>query len=427
MGAAGRDFHNFNVYFRGNPDYRVVAFTASQIPGISGRVYPPELAGPGYPEGIPILEEERLAELACGVDEVVFAYSDLSHVEVMHRASLVVAAGADFRLMGPNSTMLDSRRPVVSVCAVRTGAGKSPVTRRVCRLLSSWGLRVVVVRHPMPYGDLARQRCQRFASLEDLEREGCTIEEREEYEPHIQEGVTVYSGVDHRLILDAAEREADVIVWDGGNNDLPFYRPDLHIVVADPHRPGHENSYHPGEANVRMADLVLVNKVDTAKREDVEAVKENVRKLNPKARIVEAASRFSLENPEKVRGKSVVVVEDGPTLTHGGMKYGAGWLAARRWNCRIADPLSSAVGTIREAIEKYALKVVPALGYSPRQIQELEETLNRSTGEAVISATPINLARIIKIEKPICHVTYHLEEKGPELEDALKKAVQRFQ
>ncbi|RLI31947.1 GTPase, partial [Candidatus Bathyarchaeota archaeon] len=380
MGAAGRDFHNFNVFFRDNDAYEVVAFTATQIPGIEERTYPPELAGPNYPEGIPIYSEGRLPELIreYGVDQVVFAYSDVSHEYVMHRASIALAAGADFRLMGPSTTMLKARVPVVSVCAVRTGAGKSQTSRRVTKILRSRGYRVVVVRHPMPYGDLRKQVCQRFSTLEDLDRYECTIEEREDYEPHIMNGVVVFAGVDYEKILREAEKEADIIVWDGGNNDLPFYRPDLHIVVVDPHRPGHELRYHPGEANLRMADVVVVNKVGTADPENVSLVEENVRRVNPRATVIRARSSIMVDDPEAIRGKRVLVIEDGPTLTHGEMPYGAGTIAAKRFGAaEMVDPRPYAVGSIVKAYEKYRHlgPILPALGYGERQIKELEETI----------------------------------------------------
>jgi predicted GTPase len=426
MGAAGRDFHNFNVYFRENERYEVVAFTATQIPNIENRCYPPELAGPGYPQGIPIYEEEELPKLISkhDVDQVVFAYSDVSHEYVMHRASLVLAAGADFWLMGGKATMLQAKVPVVSIGAVRTGSGKSQTTRRVCDILREKGKSVVVVRHPMPYGDLRKQICQRFATYEDLDRYECTIEEREEYEPHIDRGVVVYAGVDYQHILEAAQEEADIIVWDGGNNDLPFYRPDLHIVVVDPHRAGHETRYHPGEANLRMADAVVINKVDTANLEDVATVRENVRAINPDAVIIEAASPIFVEDPEAIRGKRVLVVEDGPTLTHGEMAYGAGIVAAKHFGAaEIVDPRPYAVGSIIETFEKYPQTgpLLPAMGYGEQQIEELEETINATPCDIVIVATPIDLRRVLKhIEHPMDRVRYELQEIGqPTLEEVL--------
>ncbi len=425
MGAAGRDFHNFNVYFRNNPEYQVVAFTATQIPNIEDRRYPPELAGDLYPEGIPIHPEERLSELIHQhqVDQVVFSYSDVSHEYVMHRASQALAAGADFRLMGARSTMLESRKPVVAVCAVRTGSGKSQTTRHVCGLLQEMGKKVVVVRHPMPYGDLVAQTVQRFATYEDLDRHRCTIEEREEYEPHIDRGVVVYAGVDYERILRRAEEEADVVVWDGGNNDLPFFRPDLHIVVADPHRPGHELRYHPGEANLRMADVVVINKIDTAAPEGIAQVRENVYAVNPRAIVVEAASPIFVEEPAVIRGKRVLVVEDGPTLTHGEMAYGAGVVAARRFGAAaLVDPRPYAVGSIRQTFEKYPHMgpLLPAMGYGQEQTQELEETINQAECDLVLVATPIDLRRVINVRHPMDRVRYELQVVGqPTLREIL--------
>jgi len=426
MGAAGRDFHNFNAYFRGNEAYEVMAFTATQIPNIEGRNYPPELAGPGYPDGIPIYPESELTELIkdLDIDQVVFGYSDVSYDYVMHRASMVLAAGADFRLMGGKETMLKAQQPVVSICAVRTGCGKSQTTRRVSDILREMGQQVVVVRHPMPYGDLREQICQRFASYEDLDRHKCTIEEREEYEPHIDRGVVVYAGIDYEMILREAEQEADVILWDGGNNDLPFYRPDLHIVVTDPHRAGHELAYHPGEANLRLADVVVINKIDTADLEDVVTVRENVRATNPDAVIIEAASPIFIEDPAAVRGKRVLVVEDGPTLTHGGMAYGAGIVAARRFGAaEIVDPRPYAAGSIVATFEKYPQTgpLLPAMGYGEQQVEELEETINATPCDVVIVATPIDLRRVLKhIAHPMDRVRYELQEIGrPTLKDVL--------
>jgi len=426
MGAAGRDFHNFNVYFRDNPRYEVVAFTATQIPNIEGRLYPPELAGPLYPQGIPIHPESELPRLIkeFDVDQVVFAYSDVSHEYVMHRASLALAAGADFRLMGVKSTMLKSSRPVVAICAVRTGSGKSQTSRRVCDILKKMGKRVVVVRHPMPYGDLRKQVCQRFATYEDLDRYECTIEEREDYEPHLDRGTIVYAGVDYEMILRQAEQEAEVIVWDGGNNDLPFYRPDLHIVVTDPHRAGHELRYHPGEANLRLADVVVINKIDTAQPENVDTLRRNIRVTNPRATVIEAASPIFVEDPGAIRGKRVLVVEDGPTLTHGEMSYGAGTVAARRFGAaELVDPRPYAVGSIAEAFEKYPQMgpLLPAVGYGKRQIEELEETINATPCDLVLVATPIDLRRVLKrIKHPMDRVRYELQEIGrPTLEDVL--------
>ncbi len=428
MGAAGRDFHNFNAYFRGNEAYEVVAFTATQIPNIEGRIYPPELAGLTYPDGIPIYPESKLTELikSLDIDQVVFGYSDVSYDYVMHRASMVLAAGADFRLMGGKETMLKARAPVVSVCAVRTGSGKSQTSRRVSDILRKMGKKVVVIRHPMPYGDLREQICQRFASYDDLDRHKCTIEEREEYEPHIDRSMVVYAGVDYERILRKAEQEADVILWDGGNNDLPFYKPDLHIVVADPHRAGHELAYHPGEANLRLADVVVINKIDTADLEGVTTVRENVRATNPDAVIIEAASPIFVEDPAAIRGKRVLVVEDGPTLTHGEMAYGAGIVAARRFGAaEIVDPRPYAVGSIVEIFEKYPQTgpLLPAMGYGERQIEELEETINATPCDIVIVATPIDLRRVVEIRRPTQRVRYELQEIGqPTLEEVLMGA-----
>lgn len=429
MGAAGRDFHNFNVYYRYNPRYEVVAFTATQIPGIEKRAYPPELAGPDYPKGIPIYPEEDLPELIKkhGVNEVVFAYSDVSHEYVMHRASVALANGADFRLMGPFATMLEAEVPMVSICAVRTGSGKSQTSRRVTGILREKSFRVVVVRHPMPYGDLAKQVCQRFASREDLDKYECTIEEREEYEPHINNGIIVYAGVDYERILREAEKEADIIVWDGGNNDMPFYKPDLHIVVADPHRPGHEVAYHPGETNVRMADVVVINKVDTADPANVATVRKNVKRLNPNAIIIEAASPITVDKPELIKGKRVLVVEDGPTLTHGNMPYGAGTIAAKRLGAaETVDPRPYAVGSIVKKFEEYPHlgAVLPAIGYGKEQIKELEETINQTPCDVVLIGTPIDLRRVLRLNKPAARAKYELQEIGtPTLDDILK---QRF-
>ena len=429
MGAAGRDFHNFNVFFRGNHRYQVVAFTATQIPDIEGRLYPPQLAGEIYPEGIPIHAESDLDRLIrdLRVDQVVFAYSDVSHATVMHKASQVLAAGADFRLMGGNNTLLVSSKPVVAVCAVRTGSGKSQTTRRVCDLLRSQGKRVVAVRHPMPYGDLVAQAVQRFASYADLDTHQCTIEEREEYEPHIDRGVVVYAGVDYEAILRQAEQEADVIVWDGGNNDLPFYKPNLHIVVVDPHRPGHELGYHPGEANLRMADVVVINKIDTADLEHVAAVRDNIRWVNPDAIVVEAASPIFVDNPTAIRGKDVLVVEDGPTLTHGEMAYGAGVVAARRFGAaRVLDPRPWAVRSIADTYAKYPTTgpVLPAMGYGGQQMADLQETINNVPCDLVIIATPIDLTRVIDIARPTQRVRYELQEIGkPDLAELLRERI----
>ena len=427
MGAAGRDFHNFNVYFRGNPAYEVVAFTATQIPNIEDRIYPPELTGDSYPEGVPIYPESELNRLVTelDVDQVVFAYSDVSHAYVMDKAAQILAAGADFRLLGPKATLLESSLPVISICAVRTGAGKSQTSRRIADILRGQGKRVVTVRHPMPYGTLADQICQRFSSYEDLDRHNTTIEEREEYEPHIDRGGVVYAGVDFGVILREAEKEADVILWDGGNNDLPFYKPDLHIVVVDPHRPGHELTYYPGQANARMADVIVINKIDTADFENISTVRRNIRSINPTAVMVEAASPITVEDPKAIRGKKVLVVEDGPTLTHGGMSYGAGTVAAKRLGAaELVDPRPYAVGSIKKMFEKYPTigPVLPAMGYDPRQVKELEKTINATPCELVMVATPIDLRRVVQISKPCDRVRYDLQEIGqPTLADLLSE------
>lgn len=427
MGAAGRDFHNFNVYFRDNTAYEVVAFTATQIPAIEGRLYPPELAGKLYPKGIPIFAEDDLEKLIRDyqVEQVIFAYSDVPHEYVMHKASLVLANGADFRLMGMRATQLKSSKPVVSVCAVRTGSGKSQTTRRVSKILRDMGYRVAAIRHPMPYGDLRKQVAQRFAVYADLDQYECTIEEREEYEPHLDNGVIVYAGVDYERILRQAETEVDVILWDGGNNDFPFFVSDLHIVVVDPHRPGHELRYHPGETNARAADIFVINKVDTARPEDVLKVRENLRTLNSRAAIVEAASPLFVEEPKAIQGKRVLVIEDGPTLTHGEMAYGAGWMAARRYGAtEIVDPRPYAVGSIKAAYDKYPTTgdVLPAMGYGKKQISELEKTINAAEADLVIIGTPIDLTRLIKINKPTQRVRYELQEIGkPTLEDLIRE------
>lgn len=432
MGAAGRDFHNFNVYFRNRPQDEVVAFTATQIPGIDGRVYPRQLAGDLYPKGIPIWPERDLPRLIRNnqIEQVVFSYSDVSHEYVMHKASEVIAAGADFRLLGTRQTWLKAKRPVVSICAVRTGSGKSQTTRFVGDYLKSIGLKVAVIRHPMPYGDLVKQTLQRYATYADLDRYETTIEEREEYEPHLDHGHVVFAGVDYEKILRAAEAEADVILWDGGNNDLPFIAPDLHIVVADPHRAGHELSYHPGEANVRLADVVVINKVDTADYSNVLKVRENIMQLNTKAVIVEAASPLFVENSEAIRGKRVLVVEDGPTLTHGEMAYGAGIVAAMRFGAaQIIDPRPFAIGSIREVFAKYPAlgNVLPAMGYGKAQIADLEATINSAEADLVIAATPIDLRRLLHIRLPIERVRYELQVIGtPSLVDILAAQFQQL-
>ena len=418
MGAAGRDFHNFNTLFRGDERFEVVAFTAAQIPDIEGRTYPPELAGTLYPQGIPIHAEEEVAHLIRGhdVDEVWFSYSDVSHLDVMHKGSLVTAAGAHFGICSATRTMLRSSRPVIAVTAVRTGVGKSQTTRYLSRVLRDLGKKVVAVRHPMPYGDLAKQAVQRFATYEDLDRYETTIEEREEYEPHIDNGFVVYAGVDYEKILRQAEAEAEVILWDGGNNDTPFYQPDLHIVLLDPHRPGHELTYYPGETNLRMGGLLIVNKVNTADPANVEKVLESCRLLNPEARVIQCRSVIRLDNPELVRGKRALVVEDGPTLTHGGMTYGAGWYAAKDAGAaEIVDPTPYAVGSIRATLDKYpsSRAILPAMGYGEKQVRELEATINATPADVVVEGTPIELKRILKVNKPIANVEYELEEVEP--------------
>jgi predicted GTPase len=426
MGAAGRDFHNFNVSFRDNNAYEVVAFTATQIPNIEGRVYPASLAGELYPKGIPIYPEEQLEQLIRKhkINQVIFAYSDVSHVYVMHIASRVLATGADFRLMGMDSTQLSSSKPVVSVCAARTGSGKSQTSRYVANKLLTMGLRVAAIRHPMPYGDLEKQAVQRFSTLEDLDVQECTIEEREEYEPHISRGVIVYAGVDYARILKQAEKDADVILWDGGNNDLSFYKSDLHIVVVDPHRPGHEISYHPGEANVIAADVIVINKVDTADAQNIERVRKNVTAINPSATIIEAASPISVDNPDDIRDARVLVVEDGPTLTHGEMAYGAGWVAAKRFGAgTIVNPRPYAVGSIKAVYEKYPSTgdVLPAMGYGEDQMKELEATINAADADLVLIGTPINLGKLLDLNKPSTRVRYDLEVNGqPSLDDIIE-------
>ena len=427
MGAAGRDFHNFNVYFRDNPDYRVVAFTATQIPDIEGRKYPAALAGKLYPKGIPIYAESELTDLIqkYKVDEVHFAYSDVPHDYVMHKASEVMGAGASFVLLGPDDTMIKSRKPVVSVCAIRTGSGKSQTTRKVALTLKAKGRRVVVIRHPMPYGDLEKQKVQRFATYEDLDRYECTIEEREEYEPHIDKGIVVYAGVDYGAILKQAEKEADVIIWDGGNNDFSFYKSDLEIVVVDPHRAGHELSYHPGETNFRRADVYVVNKMDTAEPEKIQLVLDNIKKINPGAKVIKANSPIFVDDGSQITGKKVLVIEDGPTLTHGGMRDGAGIVAAQKYKAAvIIDPRPYAVGSIKKTFEKYNHldKVLPAMGYGEKQTRELAATINRIDCDLVISATPIDLNRVIKVNKPMLRVRYELEEGGlPNIKSVLKE------
>ncbi len=425
LGAAGRDFHDFNVYWGKQPDVEVVCFTATQIPNIDGRLYPPELAGERYPEGIPIHDQSRLEELVAehDVSEVALAYSDLSYETVGHLAARAQAAGATFSILGSRPSMVESVRPVISICAVRTGCGKSQTTRRVSEIVREMGKSLAVIRHPMPYGDLNKQACQRFAELADMDRHDCTIEEREEYEPHIEAGNLVYAGVDYERILRAAEKEADVILWDGGNNDLPFYRPDLHVVIADPHRRGHESRYYAGEANLRMADMVIVNKVDTADQEDVYRLKQDVGEINPKAKVLEADSPISVPDPAAVAGKKVLVIEDGPTLTHGEMAYGAGFLAATRFEAaKIVDPRPYAKGSLKEVFRKFGqlTEILPAMGYGSEQVTELEETIRATPCDLVLIATPIDLGKLLKIEKPSMRVGYELKEHDPE---ALKRAV----
>jgi len=429
MGAAGRDFHNFNTVYRGKSAYQVVAFTAAQIPDIAGRKYPAKLAGKGYPKGIPIFAEQELEKLIrdLNVDEVVFAYSDVPHTFVMHQASRVIAAGADFTLLGPKETMLKSTKPVISIGAVRTGSGKSQTTRRVCQILKDRGMRVVAIRHPMPYGDLTKQISMRFAEMSDLDKFNCTIEEREEFEPHIMTGTVIYAGVDYEVILRRAEKEADVIVWDGGNNDLPFYRPDLHIVVADPHRPGHELSYHPGEANMMMADAIVINKIDTASPEGVETVRHNIALRNPKAVVIEGASPVFVDAPKLITGNRVLVIEDGPTLTHGEMKYGAGVVAAKKFGAaEIVDPRPWIRGTLKDTFATYPEigALLPAMGYGEKQTKDMEATVNAADVDAVVIATPIDLRRIMKIKKPCVRVRYELQEIGkPDLADVIDEAL----
>lgn len=431
MGAGGRDFHNFNTVFRQDPETQVVAFTATQIPGIDDRVYPPSLAGPLYPDGIPIRPEEELTALIRehGVDEVILAYSDLKHETVMHKASIALGAGADFKLLGPDATMLGSSKPIVAVCAVRTGCGKSQTSRKVGQALLDAGLRVALVRHPMPYGDLEAMRVQRFATIEEIDASDPTVEEREEYEEPVRMGMVMYAGVDYEAILRQAEQEADVIIWDGGNNDLPFYKPDLLIVVADPLRAGHELAYHPGETNIRMADVVVINKVDTAAAHDVETVVKHVQDVNPLAQLIFAESPPVLDEGPELRGKTVLVVDDGPTLTHGEMPFGAGLVAARRAGAaRIADPRPHAVGSLHDVFTRWPqlTNVLPAMGYSDEQLQELEQTINAVECDVVITGTPIDLGRLIESQHPIRHVRYELEELGhPTIADVLRPLVSR--
>ena len=429
MGAAGRDFHNFHLAYRDNEQYDVKAFTATQIADIEKRIYPAVLAGRLYPEGIPIFPEEQLEELIkkWDIDEVVFAYSDTKHMDVMHKASRAMAAGADFKMMGMKHSSLKSSVPIISICAVRTGVGKSQTTRYITNILNELNLKVVAVRHPMPYGDLAEQVCQRFATFEDLKKHKCTIEEAEEYAPHIEKGNIVYAGVDYEVILREAEKEADVILWDGGNNDMPFYKSDLQIVLVDPHRPGHEISYHPGETNLRMADVIIINKIDSATPESIAQVKENIKAANPHAVVVEAASPYLVNQPELIRGKKVLAIEDGPTITHGEMAYGVGVLASKAWGAKeFADPRPHAVGSIKGVYEKYQHlgAVLPAMGYSEQQVKELNETINNTPADLVVIGTPFDLRRILDINKPMVRVTYDLEERGgAKLKDQIVKVL----
>ncbi|RMF74057.1 MAG: GTPase [Planctomycetota bacterium] len=429
IGAAGRDFHDFNVFWRDNATYEVVAFTAAQIPDIDGRTYPAELAGPRYPKGIPIYAEEELPRLIRehNVDVCALAYSDLPHLEVMHKASLVNACGADFMLLGARSTMLTSSKPVIAVCAVRTGCGKSQTSRAVVKILKSLGKRVAAIRHPMPYGDLRKQVCQRFASLEDLDKHECTIEEREEYEPHIVAGNVIYAGIDYAKILAEAEKEADVILWDGGNNDMAFYKPNLYITVTDPHRPGHETSYYPGETNLRLADAIVVNKMDTARQADIDTVMQNVRRANPDATIIPCDSPVTVDQSEQIRGKRVLCVEDGPTVSHGEMPYGAAHVAATQHGAAaVVDPRPYAVGSIRDTFAKYThcREVLPAMGYGDGQMRELEQTINAADCDLVLIGTPIDLTRILKVNKPTLRVRYELAERQPgQLEQAIRNVV----
>lgn len=427
MGAAGRDFHNFNVVFRDNELYDVVAFTATQIPDIDERLYPPELAGKLYPDGIPIHSEDKLPELIekYDIEQVWFSYSDVPYDYVMSKGAAVQAEGPSFGFVGPGLTMLEAKVPVIAVCAVRTGCGKSQTTRRVAEILKAKGKKVVVIRHPMPYGNLRKQIWQRFETLDDLDKYECTIEEREEYEPHIMRGNIVYAGVDYGEILKRAESEADIILWDGGNNDTPFYKPDLHITVVDPHRAGDERFYFPGEINLRMADAVVINKMMTADRDDIMFVRESIAQLNPKAKVIDAASPLSLDKPELIRGKKVLAIEDGPTLTHGEMQYGAGIIAAEKAGAaEFIDPRPFAVGTIAGTFEKYPNigTLLPAMGYSPQQIKDLEKTIDASPADVVVIGTPIDLRRIVNITKPTVRVSYELQEIGhPDLEDIIEE------
>ena len=431
MGAAGRDFHNFNVIFRNNLAYKILAFTATQIPGIDNRLYPPRFAGPNYPKGIPIYSEEKIWKLIREnrVQQVFFSYSDVSYEYVMHKASIVLAAGADFCLLSPSSTMLKANVPIVSVCASRTGSGKSQTTAKISKILKKKGYRVVIVRHPMPYGDLTKKVCHRYSSLKDLDECECTIEEREEIEPHLKKGSIVYSGVDYETILDEAEKEADIIIWDGGNNDLPFLKPSLHIVVVDPQRPGHEVKYYPSEINLRLADVIIINKIDTADNESVEAVKNNIKEINPNILLIEAASPITIDKAELIRGRRVLIIEDGPTLTHGGMSFGAGTIVAKNLNAEIVDPRPYAIGSIKKVYKDYPHlgKVLPALGYNSDQLRELEKTINSTPCDIVILGTTSNLTKLLKLNKTTVHTKYKLKEIGsPNLEEILSQHFNKF-
>lgn len=427
LGAAGRDFHNFNTVYKSDSNYEVVAFTATQIPGIEGRNYPPELAGKKYPKGIPIFSEEELSQLVkrLKADLVVLSYSDLSYADLMHKASTAMAAGADFGLLGPRSTMIPSRLPVVSIGAVRTGAGKSTVSRRVSGILRDHGKRVVIIRHPMPYGNLSKEVMQRFASFDDLDKNDCSIEEREEYEPHIERGFVVFAGIDYEKILAAAEKEANVILWDGGNNDFPFIRPNIHFAVLDPLRPGNELDHYPSEVNVRLANVAIINKVDTADPKNVEIVQTNLKRLNPEAVVIKATSEITVDKPDLVKGKRVLVIEDGPTVTHGDMRYGVGFIAAKRFHAsEIVDPRKYAVGTIKDTFRKYPhlTEVLPTMGYGTRQVQDLEATIENADCDTVIIATPADIRRIMKFAKPVVRVSYELKEQTtPDIGQMLQK------
>ncbi len=431
MGAAGRDFHNFNVFYRNNPAYKVVAFTANQIPDIDGRVYPPELAGELYPEGIPIYDESEITNLIkdLQVEEVIFSYSDINHKDLMHKASTVLAAGPSFKLLGPNDTCIKSKVPIISVCAVRTGVGKSQTTRAVVKILREEGLKVVSIRHPMPYGNLAEQACQRFAAMEDLDKYKCTIEEREEYAPHIEAGSIIYAGVDYEKILREAEKEADIILWDGGNNDFPFYKSDYQIVLVDPLRPGDEIGYHPGETNLKMADCLIVCKIDSATKEQLETVRKNIKENNPKAKVIEAASIVTCEDETKIKGKTVLVVEDGPTLTHGEMSYGAGVVLSKRLEAKeLLDPRPYAKGSIKEVFKKFKHigNLLPAMGYSDKQIKELQETIEAAPCEVLVIGTPIDLSKVIKLTTPFVRVAYELDDKVlPDLKKCLENVINK--